>query len=110
EEINTRWNEVRKTAAINLPNEIDSVVHNLRSTFAVSAFRTLLKKMDADEALKIVSAFLGHEDLSTTLLYLQIAQDTPTGDEIWEDVLDYVGVFDEESDLDDLPEFEKSSS
>ncbi|NOI39414.1 site-specific integrase [Vibrio sp. 070316B] len=109
EEINTRWNEVRKTAAINLPNEIDSVVHNLRSTFAVSAFRTLLKKMDADEALKIVSAFLGHEDLSTTLLYLQIAQDKPTGDEIWEDVLDYVGVFDEEGDLDDLPEFEEVS-
>ncbi|NOF40931.1 site-specific integrase [Vibrio cholerae] len=109
EEINTRWNEVRKTAAINLPNEIDSVVHNLRSTFAVSAFRTLLKKMDAGEALKIVSAFLGHEGLSTTLLYLQIAQDKPTGDEIWEDVLDYVGVFDEESDLDDLPEFEEVS-
>ncbi len=109
EEINTRWNEVRKTAVINLPNEIDSVVHNLRSTFAVSAFRTLLKKMDADEALKIVSAFLGHEDLSTTLLYLQIAQDKPTGDEIWEDVLDYVGVFDEEGDLDDLPEFEEVS-
>ncbi|HAS6303945.1 TPA: tyrosine-type recombinase/integrase [Vibrio vulnificus] len=109
EEINTRWNEVRKTAAINLPNEIDSVVHNLRSTFAVSAFRTLLKKMDTDEALKIVSAFLGHEDLSTTLLYLQIAQDKPTGDEIWEDVLDYVGVFDEEGDLDDLPEFEEVS-
>ncbi|MCS0096487.1 site-specific integrase [Vibrio cholerae] len=109
EEINTRWNEVRKTAAVNLLNDIDSVVHNLRSTFAVSAFRTLLKKMDADEALKIVSAFLGHEDLSTTLLYLQIAQDKPTGDEIWEDVLDYVGVFDEESDLDDLPEFEEAS-
>ncbi|EPI3549106.1 site-specific integrase [Vibrio vulnificus] len=109
EEINTRWNEVRKTAAVNLPNEIDAVVHNLRSTFAVSAFRTLIKKIDADEALKIVSAFLGHEDLSTTLLYLQIAQDKPTGDEIWEDVLDYVGIFDEESDLDDLPEFEEAA-
>ncbi|MEZ9895828.1 site-specific integrase, partial [Vibrio lentus] len=94
EEINTRWNEVRKTAAVNLPNEINAVVHNLRPTFAVSVFRILLKKMDADEALIIVSGFLGHEDLSTTLLYLQIAQDKPTGDEIWEDVLDYLGVFD----------------
>ncbi|MEX3074270.1 site-specific integrase [Vibrio alginolyticus] len=109
EEINTRWNEVRKTAAVNLLNDIDSVVHNLRSTFAVSVFRILLKKMDADDSLKRVSAFLGHEDLSTTLLYLQIAQDRPTGDEIWEDVLDYVGVFDEEGDLDDLPEFEEVS-
>ncbi|NNN70446.1 tyrosine-type recombinase/integrase [Vibrio sp. 3-2(1)] len=109
EEINTRWNEVRKTAAVNLPNDIDSVVHNLRSTFAVSAFRALLKKMDADDALKYVSELLGHEDLSTTLRYLQIAQDKPTGDEIWEDVLDFIGVFDEENDLDDLPEFEEAS-
>ncbi|MBY7894167.1 integrase [Vibrio fluvialis] len=108
EEINTRWNEVRKTAAVNLMNEIDSVVHNLRSTFAVSVFRPLLKKMDAYDALRIVSAFLGHEDLSTTLLYLKIAQDKPTGDEIWEDVLNYIGVFDEEGDLDDLPEFEET--
>lgn len=108
EEINTRWNEVRKTASMNLLNEIDAVVHNLRSTFAVSVFRVLLKKMDADEALKRVSAFLGHEDLSTTLLYLKIAQEKPTGDEIWEDVLDYLGVFDEEDELDDLLEVEES--
>ena len=109
EEINTRWNEIRKTAAVNLPNEIDAVVHNLRSTFAVSIFRALLKKVDADEALRRVSAFLGREDLSTTLMYLKIAQDKPTGDEVWEDVLDYLGVFDEEEDLDDLPEFEEAS-
>ena len=108
EEINTRWNEVRKTAGVNLINDIDAVVHNLRATFAVSIFRTLLKKMNADDALARVSALLGHEDLSTTLLYLKIAQDQPTGDEIWEDVLDYLGVFDEEEELDNLPEVEET--
>jgi integrase len=108
EEINTRWNEVRKTAGVNLVNDIDAVVHNLRATFAVSIFRTLLKKMNADDALARVSALLGHEDLSTTLLYLKIAQDQPTGDEIWEDVLDYLGVFDEEEELDNLPEVEET--
>ncbi|KIT54154.1 hypothetical protein H334_22140 [Vibrio parahaemolyticus 901128] len=51
---------------------------------------------------------LGHEDLSTTLLYLQIAQDQPTGDEIWEDVLDYLGVFDDEEELDNLPDVEQT--
>lgn len=104
EEINTRWNEVRKTAGVNLINDIGAVVHNLRATFAVSIFRTLLKTMNADDALARVSALLGHEDLSTTLLYLKIAQDQPTGDEIWEDVLDYLGVFDEDEELDNLPE------
>ncbi|EKO3441352.1 tyrosine-type recombinase/integrase [Vibrio fluvialis] len=108
EEINTRWNEVRKTASMNLVNDIDAVVHNLRATFAVSIFRTLLKKMNADDALARVSALLGHEDLSTTLLYLKVAQEQPTGDEIWEDVLDYLGVFDEEDELDNLPEVEKT--
>ncbi|TOM52638.1 integrase, partial [Vibrio parahaemolyticus] len=108
EEINTRWNEVRKTAGVSLVNDIDAVVHNLRATFAVSIFRTLLKKMDSDDALARVSALLGHEDLSTTLLYLQIAQDQPTGDEIWEDVLDYLGVFDEEEELDNLPDVEQT--
>ncbi|MBO0210436.1 site-specific integrase [Vibrio sp. Vb0877] len=107
EEINTRWNEIRQTASTNLPNAIDAVVHNLRSTFAVSVFRTLLKKMNADDALSRVSALLGHEDLTTTLLYLQIAQEQPTGDEIWEDVLDYLGVFDDEDELDNLPEVEQ---
>jgi integrase len=108
EEINTRWNEVRNTARMNLINDIDAVVHNLRATFSVSVFRTLLKKMNADDALARVSALLGHEDLSTTLLYLKIAQGQPTGDEIWEDVLDYLGVFDEEDELDNLPEVEKN--
>ncbi|ASG02622.1 MULTISPECIES: site-specific integrase [Vibrio] len=108
EEINTRWNEVRKTAGMNLLNDIDAVVHNLRATFAVSIFRTLLKKMNPDDALARVSALLGHEDLSTTLLYLKIAQEEPTGDEIWEDVLDYLGVFDEEEELDNLPEVEQT--
>ncbi|EJB0370501.1 site-specific integrase [Vibrio parahaemolyticus] len=108
EEINTRWNEVRKTAGVSLVNDIDAAVHNLRATFAVSIFRTLLKKMDSDDALARVSALLGHEDLSTTLLYLQIAQDQPTGDEIWEDVLDYLGVFDDEEELDNLPDVEQT--
>lgn len=108
EEINTRWNEVRKTAGVSLVNDIDAVVHNLRATFAVSIFRTLLKKMNSDDALARVSALLGHEDLSTTLHYLQIAQDQPTGDEIWEDVLDYLGVFDEEEELDNLPDVEQT--
>ncbi|MEZ8103429.1 tyrosine-type recombinase/integrase [Vibrio bivalvicida] len=108
EEINTRWNEVRKTAGVNLVNDIDAVVHNLRATFAVSIFRALLKKMNADDALARVSALLGHEDLSTTLLYLNIAQEHPTGDEIWEDVLDYLCVFDEENELDNLPKVEKT--
>ncbi len=58
EEINTRWNEVRKTARMNLVNDIDAVVHNLRATFVVSIFRTLLKKMNADDALARVSALL----------------------------------------------------
>ncbi|ELA9427324.1 site-specific integrase [Vibrio parahaemolyticus] len=108
EEINVRWNEVRKTASLALPNDIDAVIHNLRATFAVSIFRTLLKKFDADDALAKVSSLLGHEDLSTTIHYLKIAQDAPTGDEIWEDVLDYLGAFDNEDELDNLPESEKA--
>ncbi|MEZ8580598.1 tyrosine-type recombinase/integrase [Vibrio splendidus] len=93
-EINTRWGEIRKTASINLAQSIeDAVVHNLRSTFAVALFRMLLKKKDAEQALAIVSECLGHEDLETTLLYLQIAEDHPTGDEVWEDILDYLDVF-----------------
>ncbi|OEE16432.1 tyrosine-type recombinase/integrase [Vibrio cyclitrophicus] len=110
EEINTRWNEVRKTAGRNLLNDIDAVVHNLRSTFAVSIFRMLLKKMTSDKALSIVSEFLGHEDIATTLLYLQIAEDQPTGDEIWEDIMDYLGVFQEmieDGELDNNAGFEQ---
>lgn len=95
-EINTRWGEIRKTASINLPQSIeDTVVHNLRSTFAVAIFRMLLKKIDAERVLAIVSAFLGHEDLETTLLYLKIAEDHPTGDEVWEDILDYLQIFED---------------
>lgn len=94
-EINTRWSEIRKTASSQLPNNMDAVVHNLRSTFAVSIFRMLLKKMDSEKALAIVSEFLGHQELTTTMLYLRIAENHPTGDEIWEDVLDYIGAFDD---------------
>jgi hypothetical protein len=42
-----------------------------------------------------VSDLLGHEDEKTTLLYLKIAQDEPTGDEIYEDILEFIGVFDD---------------
>lgn len=69
--------------------------------------------MTSDKALSIVSEFLGHEDIATTLLYLQIAEDQPTGDEIWEDILDYLGVFQEmadEGELDDLHDFEQKNS
>nr|MBF4360191.1 site-specific integrase [Vibrio anguillarum] len=48
-----------------------------------------------DEALDRVSALLGHEDRSTTIEYLKIAQDMPSADEIYEDVLDYIGAFDD---------------
>lgn len=92
-ELNSRWSEIRKTASLNLPSSLDAVIHNLRSTFAVAIFRMLLKTKDSEQALAIVSEFLGHEDLATTMLYLQIAEDNPTGDEIWEDVLDYLDVF-----------------
>ncbi|QOI95453.1 hypothetical protein [Aeromonas salmonicida] len=51
--------------------------------------------MKADEALAIVSSYLGHEEQSTTLEYLKIAENAPSGDEIYEDVLDYLGLFDD---------------
>lgn len=70
-------------------------IHNLRSTFAVNLFRLLLRKMSTDTALAHVSSVLGHEDVKTTLEYLKIAENTPTGDEIYEDVLDWLGAFDE---------------
>ncbi|MCG9650345.1 site-specific integrase [Vibrio brasiliensis] len=97
-ELNNRWNEIRDTVNHNLDTQMEGTIHNLRSTFAVALFRMLLKVKDAESALAIVSECLGHEDLSTTLLYLQIAEDTPTGDEIWEDILDYLHVF---KDLDE---------
>ncbi|MBF4264201.1 site-specific integrase, partial [Vibrio anguillarum] len=74
-----------------------------RPTFAVNIFRHLLNKKDEygnpsitpDEALDRVSALLGHEHRATTIEYLKIAQDMPSADEIYEDVLDYIGAFDE---------------
>lgn len=97
-EANTRWNEIRSTVEATTGKKIDGVIHNLRSTFAVSLFRVLLKKTTPDIALAQVSECLGHEDEATTLMYLKIAQDEPTGDEIYEDILEYLGVF---ADLED---------
>ena len=42
-----------------------------------------------------MSACAGHEDDDTTRKYLKRGNDEPTGDEVWEDVLEFVGVFDE---------------
>ncbi|EDM64709.1 hypothetical protein PE36_22640 [Moritella sp. PE36] len=100
-ELNNRWNEVRNTAKEVVGHDIDAVIHNLRSTFAVALFRMLLKKKDADTALAMVSGFLGHESLAITLLYLKIAEEEPTGDEIYEDVLEFLGVFDDMGELED---------
>lgn len=94
-EANTRWNEIRVTVQKTTGKQIDGVIHNLRATFAVSLFRALLKKTTPDIALAQVSECLGHEDEATTLMYLKIAQDEPTGDEIYEDVLEYLGVFED---------------
>ncbi|MFV3352545.1 site-specific integrase [Aeromonas veronii] len=93
----SRWVEVRNTVnhTSKLNHEMLGSLHNLRSTFAVNLFRVLLKKMKADEALAIVSSYLGHEEQSTTLEYLKIAENAPSGDEIYEDVLDYLGLFDD---------------
>ena len=94
-EINTRWNEVRQTVKQLAGLSVEGSPHNLRPTFGVNLFRVLLRSATADIALALVSECFGHEDTQTTLLYLKIAQDEPTGDEIYEDVLDYLGVFDE---------------
>lgn len=94
-EANTRWNEIKATVKMITGKQINGVIHNLRATFAVSLFRVLLKKTTPDIALAQVSECLGHEDEATTLLYLKIAQDEPTGDEIYEDVLEYLGVFED---------------
>lgn len=95
DDLNARWGEIRKTVSSKIGYDFDAVIHNLRSTFAVSLFRILLRKTTVDIALSMVSECLGHEDQATTLLYLKMAQDLPTGDEIYEDILDYIGVFDE---------------
>jgi len=94
-ELNNRWSEIRYTIKEILGQEVQGSIHNLRPTFAVSLFRILLRKMPVDKALAAVSEVLGHEDIDTTLKYLKIAQDEPTGDEIYEDILDYLGVFDD---------------
>lgn len=93
-EINTRWNEVRQTIKQFTGLSVKGSPHNLRSTFGVNLFRVLLRSTTADIAVALVSECLGHEDVQTTLLYLKIAQDEPSGDEIYEDVLDFIGVFD----------------
>jgi integrase len=100
-EMNTRWNEIRATVKSKTGQVIEGTIHNLRPTFAITLFRVLLRRTTPDIALAQVSECLGHEDQATTLLYLQIAQDEPTGDEIYEDVLDYLGVFDDLDDSED---------
>jgi len=94
-DLNARWGEIRNTIEHVQGIKTDAVIHSLRPSFAVALFRALLKKTDVDTALAYVSGCLGHSDLDITLLYLKIAQDDPTGDEIFEDVLDYIGVFDD---------------
>lgn len=100
-----RWVEIRNTANLTkaLEKPISGSLHNLRSTFAVNVFRHLLSKTDVngnpsispDDALDRVSALLGHENRTTTMQYLKIASDIPSADEIYEDVLDFIGIFDD---------------
>lgn len=96
-----RWVEVRNTVnkSSKLTHNMVGSIHNLRSTFAVNMFRILLNKLSCDEALSIVSSLLGHENYKTTLEYLKIAEDVPNADEIYEDALDYLGVFDALKDV-----------
>lgn len=99
--INNRWSEVRNTVSSIMGYRMKHKAHNLRPTYAVSTFRVLLKKYPSDIALAYVSARLGHEDLSTTLKYLKIAEDQPTGDEIYEDVLGFLDAYEDiESEFD----------
>lgn len=105
QDFTSRWVEVRNTANLTqgLDHTIVGSIHNLRATFAVNIFRHLLNKKDEygnpaitpDDALDRVAALLGHEDINTTMEYLRIAQDIPSADEIYEDVLDYIGAFDD---------------
>lgn len=101
DELNNRWSEIRNTVSEILGQKMQGSIHNLRPTFAVALFRVLLRKMPIDQAIAEVSALLGHEDLATTLKYLKIAQDEPTGDEIYEDVLEFLGVFDDLEESED---------
>ncbi|WP_434938106.1 tyrosine-type recombinase/integrase [Shewanella sp. HL-SH8] len=92
-----RWIEVRNTINNMLDLEYKTLasIHNLRSTFAVDIFRRLLRNdVKPDIALDYVASLLGHEDRQTTMVYLKIAQNAPTGDEIYEDVLSYLGILD----------------
>ena len=93
-EANARWNEIRATANVSSGLNINGTIHNLRATFAVSLFRLLLKHVTPDKALTLVTDCLGHGEESVTLIYLKIAQDEPTGDEIFEDILEFIGAFD----------------
>lgn len=92
-----RWIEVRNTVnhALELEFRTSASMHNLRATFAVDIFRRLLSSgVKPDVSLDYVTSLLGHEDRITTVEYLKIAQDAPMGDEIYEDVLVYLGVLD----------------
>jgi len=98
EAINTRWNELRHTINVQKGLSLKHSPHNLRATFGIWLFRCLLRAgISSDIALANVSGCFGHEDEDTTLLYLKMAQDEPTGDEIYEDSLDFLGIFDEVS-------------
>ncbi|MDO6475539.1 tyrosine-type recombinase/integrase [Alteromonas sp. 1_MG-2023] len=97
-EANARWNELRATINVSSGLNLIGTVHNLRATFAVSLFRLLLRHVTPDKALALVNECLGHGEESVTLKYLKIAQDEPTGDEIYEDILEFIGAF-EEADL-----------
>lgn len=94
--LNSRWSEIRNTVNWNLSIKTNHTIHNLRPTFAINIFRVLLKNMASDRALAFVSGLLGHSELNTTLKYLKIAENNPSGDEIYEDVLDYLGFFEDD--------------
>lgn len=90
-----RWAEVRNTInqVLGLEYKTTASIHNLRSTFAVDIFKILLNNdIKPEISLDYVSSLLGHEDRKTTIEYLKIAQDAPMADEIYEDVLDYLGI------------------
>jgi integrase len=100
-EINTRWNEVRATVEKKTGYAVLGTVHNLRPTFGVTLFRSLLRGgWRVDKALALVSECFGHEDPTTTHNYLTIAQEAPTGDETYEDALEYLDVFGELDEID----------